>query len=159
MGLLAEGLGRLWKFGAPLFVSVLILAVSLRWIVTGRSSRREHVCVLLLGGIAVSGLPFCYVEYAILPSSFAEWFLVLSPAVLLAAGTYLLYRNRRAGVPASLTPIGALEVVFTATAAYGLIGFRVSWQIGAYFVLAAALVYAIHLLAVSFAVWRTRATR
>jgi len=142
-------LDELWRLGTPMLITFLMAIASVRWLRCGASSKLEraldYVACIGAAGIVSSSLPFMG----------EAWAFYGLAGLVLAAGGWLWLRNRRAGMPAALNAILAMETVFVAYAALVLlIGLNDGWQTGAYTVLAVAIGCVVHVAAASTSGYR-----
>jgi hypothetical protein len=153
----AHFLAGLWRLGVPLLLAILVTVGTFRWIVLGPLTRTELVVGYLAALVADCCFLCLYLPYgnddpARAPSSFSEWFMFLVSWVGSAAGTYLLWRNLRRGVPHAANVISAMQIVYAIVAVFCMVAFASEgWQIGAYLVAVTTLVYLVQIVAVSVA--------
>lgn len=149
-------LNRLWHFGVPLLLALLVTAATIRRVISGRFTRAEGLAAYgaaLVGACCVLSTFFLYWgDSGGGPSSFLERFMMAFLWMGSAEGAYLLRRNARAGVPTAANAIAAMQVIYVVVALYLLVGFGSDgWQIGAYLVAVTTLVYAAQVIAISVA--------
>jgi hypothetical protein len=150
-------LGDLWHLGIPSLLAILVTAGAFRLAVSGRLTRGER----LVGYLAALGAGCCFLaiylpdgngDSAWGPSTVSEWCMLLTSWVGSAAGAYLLWRNRRRGVPDAANVIVAMQIAYAITAVFSLIAFPFNgWQVGAYLVALTTLAYLAQIAAVSVA--------
>lgn len=148
-------LGSLWRLGLPLMLPILVSVGNFRWAAAGRLPRAERLAAYVAALLAELGflslfLPFGSGEPLTAPSSFREWVMLLAPWVGSAAGAFLLWRNRRAGVPDAANAIAAMQVAYTIVAVFCLVTFEPArWQVGAYVAALTAVLYLIQIVSLS----------
>jgi hypothetical protein len=151
----------LWQFGVPAMLAILVTLGSFRWIVTGRFLRAERLsaylaalvaagCILLLPGVFAVSMLTGQGGGATRPSDGIDWFMF--PLLGSLVGAYLLRRNSRTGVPATVNAVAAMQVVYVIVAilSFAIFGMY-GWQIGAYLIAMTTLAYMAQIVAVSVA--------
>lgn len=156
-----SALDELWPYAVPLMLAILVTLGSFRWIVTGRFSRAERLsaylaalvaacCILLLPGVFVVSMLTGQGWGATRPSGGIEWFMFAFPLLGSLVGAYLLRKNSRTGVPATVNAVAAMQVVYVIEAIVCFVVFGTyGWQVGAYLVAVTTLVYLVQIVAVA----------
>lgn len=141
--------GDLRLMALPFFLAPLALAESLRWIISGSSSRLERAMAYLLStAMAGSTLLLCAVPEN-WPSGVQDWLSFGAPLATLFLGICFLIRNSKISTSREFNPVLAMHTAYLANALLCLIGFFGDWQVGAYFVLITASVFVIQIILVS----------
>ena len=143
----AISLKELWRLALPFFLAVLASAASFRWIITGSFSGFERATAYVASGL-MAGVTLS-LWFPVGPSSPQEWLTLISPVPILALGIYLLIRNSRRGPSREFNPVMAIEISYLAHASLCLVGFLERLELGAYFVLIAALAFVIQIILAS----------
>jgi hypothetical protein len=139
----------IWKLAAPFFLSIPIIIASLRWFITGSFSRSwQTIGYVTSAGSAIITVSFFFTGGAF-PSEFREWFALAVAVFVLLAGNLLVIMKLRKHAEEGYCPLIALQVAYLANCLMCLVLFRpeysslfgFSWQIGAWFSLATALIY------------------
>jgi hypothetical protein len=138
----------LWIVGAPFLLAVVISAYVIRWNLTGRSSLLEQIIAYLIG----LSMMAVVISTIIRGLFVGEWMTVIFSASFLIAGIFLVIRNHRLGKFENLSPVMLMQTAYLGNGVICLIsfcrgvlgagGFGEGWQIGAYFTIAAVIVYA-----------------
>lgn len=134
-----------WMLAAPFLLAVPIcLAWAIR-IMDRRFSQpvRALIYALGAGASAVTLLSFVGVLTDSQPHGTASGIAVMAAA--LGAGLALWIRDARSVTPHALRPVRIMQVAYIANAALCLWALADAWSIGAYFVMAACMVYTVQL--------------
>lgn len=138
-----------WKLAAPFFLSILISIASLRLLITGSFSRSWlTIGYVISAGSAIITISFFFTGNSS-PSEFMEWIALALAIVVLLAGSWLVIAKSRKQITEGYCPLIALQVAYLANCLMCLVLFRpesssmfgFSWQIGAWFSLATAMIY------------------
>jgi hypothetical protein len=148
--------GDLWHWGVPAMLAILVTAGTFLWARAGRLTRAERLIGYLSALIAAccllsTFLPSGSNDFPDAASGVSEWSLVLFPWMASAAGVALIWRNARTGVPDAANTIAAMQIVYAIVAVDSLVTWAREWQVGAYLVAVATLVYMTQIVAVSVA--------
>jgi len=144
---------EVWPLGVPFFLSVFISAAAIRWIISGSFSKVEKTIAYFVGA-AAAGVTLSFIFNGdSWPSNFQEWLAFPIPIVVFLSGAYLVFRNFRKQVSRETNPLIAMQVAYLANCLFCLVSFWYNgnnffsggWQIGAYFCLAASIVYLIQI--------------
>jgi len=138
---IAEAELELWPIAAPGFLSILVFAGSVRWIISGSLSRPERVIGYAMGlGYVLTYLHFMISSFGLAGSEVLLQMLTPIPIVLL--GTLGLVRNGRDGTARPFNPVLAMQTAYLANSVFCLWAFSTDGlQIGAYLILVASLAY------------------
>jgi uncharacterized membrane protein (DUF373 family) len=138
-----------WKLAAPFFLSVLISLAVLRWLITSSFSRSwQAIGYIISAGSAFITISFFFTG-SISPSEFMEWIAFAAAVVVILASSWLVIAKLRKQLAGGYCPLIALQVAYLANCLMCLVLFRpenssmfgFSWQIGAWFSLATAVIY------------------
>jgi hypothetical protein len=143
----------LWQLAAPALLSVLITVANIRWIISSTFSKAEKVIAFIISlAAAVITLSILY-NGNMWPFHFRESFIFLIPQLVLLSGAFFVLRKHKKQVLWETNPLIALQVPYIANCWFCLAMFWPSgsgflsgdWEIGAYFCLAASIVYLIQI--------------
>ena len=143
-----------WKLALPFFLSMPVLAASIRWIVSGSLSRPERNVAYTIGlAIACVTLSIYWSgDWFDELGSVKGWITTFNPIAVLLLGVYLLFRKSHANRIRHFRPVMALQVPYLANALFCLIGFGTDdWfalQAGAYCVLLTVVAYLLQIILV-----------
>lgn len=136
----------LFAIAIPFFLSVLVSAAYVRWMISGLLSRPERA----ISYVASSMMAFSTL-YAIIseglgggwpePSDVRGWLIVVIPVLTLLSGVYFVIKKLRNKGPKEVSAIMAMQFAYLSNALLCLIAYFGDWQIGAYFVVVASIVY------------------
>lgn len=140
---------ELWRLAFPFFLAVLASVASIRWVFSGSFSVPERVIAYVVSA-AMAGvtLSLWFPLHDELGSTH-DWLAAVSPDAVLALGVYLLIRNWRMGPSREFNPVMAIQVAYLANAVFCLTTFFGDWNLGAYFVLVAALAFVLQIILAS----------
>lgn len=147
-------LSYFWKIATPFFLSILISGASIRWAVSRSLSRVERwVAYMLSCASAFATLFFVFLSLNWWPSNAQDWVSRALPVPVLALGAFAVIRNARFGMLPDLSAVMAMQVAYLANSLLCLVGFwgdwGGGWQIGAYFVLVASVIYLVQIVLIS----------
>lgn len=135
----------LWKLALPFFLSVPILAASIRWSVSGAMSLPEHAVaytVALASAAATLSFLWSAIDWT---GDIEQWLQTSIPVATLILGILLLAGDTKPDAIRNLRPVMALQVAYLASALFCLAVFGGDdWfdlQVGAYCVLIAVIAY------------------
>ena len=143
----------LWRLAAPALLSVLVTAATTRWIISGSFSKAEKAIAYFVSVVSAGvTLSFLFNDN-MWASDFQKWITFAIPLVVLLSGACLVLRKSRKRVSRETNPLIAMQVAYLANYLMCLVMFWPSgsdflsggWQIGAYFCLAASIVYMIQI--------------
>jgi hypothetical protein len=135
----------LWKLALPFFLSIPILAASIRWSFSGSMSLAERAvaCTVALAATAAT-LSFLW-SATDWTGDIEQWLYTSIPVATLVLGAFLLFGDSRPDASRSLWPVMALQVAYLANALFCLAVFAgddlFDLQVGAYCVLIAVIAY------------------
>jgi len=143
-----------WKIATPFFLSILISGASIRWAVSRSLSRVERwVAYMLSCASAFATLFFVFLPSNPWPSNAQEWGAWGLPVPVLALGAFAVIRNARFGMLPDLSAVMAMQAAYLANSLFCLVAFwgdwGGGWQIGAYFVLVASVIYLVQIVLIS----------
>lgn len=142
-----------WQLGFPFFLSIFIIAATIRWIITGALLKVEKVIAYFVSVVAiVVTLSFIF-NGEMWPSNFQEWLSVLISIAVLLSGAFLVYRNSKKRTTKVSNPLIAMQTAYLTNCMFCLVSFWPNGheffsgglQIGAYFCLAASIVYIVQI--------------
>jgi hypothetical protein len=140
---LQDGFFNFWRIAIPAFLSVFVFIAAMRWILAGSFNRiLKTIAYVLSAASAYLTVSFFFMGGAS-PSGFVEWIAFAIVIVVLISGSWLLISKLKKQVTAVYSPIIALEVAYLANCLMCLFIFAIEygWQIGAWFILATAVIY------------------
>ena len=138
----------LWPFALPFFLSILVSAASVRWIISGSFSRAEQIIAYALS-TAMAGVTLSvYLNSDGWPSNVQEWLSMIIPIAILLFGVYAIIRNVSVGRCKKFSPVMALQVAYLGNAVLCLVEFFGKWQAGAYCILGVTVVYLLQIILV-----------
>ena len=140
---------ELWRLALPLFLAVLASAASIRWVISGSFSGRERAIAYIVSCSMVGVTLSLWFPFDGGPTTIQEWLAFVSPVPILALGVYFLIRNSRMEPSRDFNPVMAIQVAYLAHAVLCLIALFGDWELGAYFVLVAALAFVLQIILVS----------
>ena len=140
-------LRELFLLAIPSFLSVLVSAAYVRWMISGLLSRPERA----IAYVASSMMAFSTLYYIISgmlrgfdwlkPFDVRDWLIVVIPVLTLLSGVYFVIKKLRNKGPKEVSAIMAMQIAYLSNALLCLIGFFGVWEIGAYFVVVTSIVY------------------
>jgi hypothetical protein len=139
----------LWRLALPFFLAILASAASLRWVISGSFSARERAIAYVVSASMAGVTLSQWFPFEVKPANNQEWFALVSPGPILALGVYFLIRNSRMESSSKFNPVMAIQIAYLANAVLCLITFFPDWQLGAYCVLVAALVFVLQIVVAS----------
>ncbi|MHC4639135.1 MAG: hypothetical protein ACYTBV_16790 [Planctomycetota bacterium] len=135
----------------PFFLSVLVSAASVRWIISGLLSRPERVIAYVVS-TTIAFVPLYIIIFWIIdpsPSEVQHWLALVMPLLTLLFGVYAVVKNLRNKGPKEVSAVMAMQIVYLSNALLCLILFFGDWQIGAYFVVVTSIVYLLQIILAS----------
>jgi hypothetical protein len=133
-----EAFSGIWQIALPFFLAPLISAASMRWIFSGRLSTLENA-VACLAGLGAVFLTLFVLFQAPRPATLRDWLASAAALIIILAGSPVIFRNWRSGMPLGLNAILSMQVAYLANGSLCLIAFWGEWQSGAYAAFLAAL--------------------
>ena len=140
---------HMWLLALPSFLAPLAIAASVRWIMSGSFSRLERAIAYLLSTAMVAMLLVIYADSENWPTGLQEWISFVAAPAVWFLGAYFLFRNSRNPASRAFNPVLALQTAYIANGLLCLLAFYGEWQVGAYFVLVTASVFALQIILVS----------
>jgi hypothetical protein len=151
---LAAHTETVWPLGVPFFLSIFIVAAATRWIISDLFTKVEKAIAYFIGAAATIVILSGYYTNGGWPSKysdFRDWIVFAIPLVIILSGSFLMFLNSKNRESRAINPLIALQVVYLANSLMCLVAFwPVSmfidgWNIGAYFCLAASVVYSVQI--------------
>jgi hypothetical protein len=138
-----------WQLAIPFFLSVLVSAASVRWMISGLPSRPERAIAYVASSMMAFSTLSLYLDIDAWPSGMQEWLSMTIPLLTLLLGVYVVIKNLRNKGPKEVSAVMAMQIAYLSNALLCLIGFFGEWQIGAYFVLVTSIVYLLQIVLAS----------
>lgn len=146
---------------APFFLAPFIVIPQVRWVARGCLSRGERLAAWMAGALAAASVAWFF-WHELWPEADDESILQIGPFILLSvlpAGGVCLAAWLRRLLPPALAPLVAVETAYLSNAGWCLWMFHESrYQAGAYCAAIAAAALLVHILSVSAAGFRRRAS-
>ncbi len=145
---------NLWQIATPAFLSVFITGASIRWLISGSFSKAEKAIAYILSVLSTCVTLLFIFSGGIWPSDVQEWLAYTIPFVVILSGSYLMFKNSGKQVLKETNPLIAMQLAYLANCLFCLVSFWPpevdkyglgGWQIGAYFCLAASIIYLIQI--------------
>lgn len=137
-------LSEFFLLAIPFFLSVLVSAAYVRWMISGLLSRPERAIAYVASSMMAFSTLYFNIWITIvegLPSSSEEWLTLAIPLLALFIGVYFVIKKLRNKGPKEVSAIMAMQIAYLYNALFCLPGFFEDWQIGAYCVVVASSVY------------------
>lgn len=142
-----------WQLAAPAFLSILVTSATLRWIILGSFSRPEKIIAYSVSVTSACITLSFILKMDLFQTDFQEWVSAIIPIVVLLLGAFVVIRNSSKKGLRNYNPLIAMEIAYLANCLFCLAGFWSNgnqilggWEIGAYFCLAACIVYTLHII-------------
>ena len=133
----------IWALALPFSLSVPISIASLRLIVSGTLSRPERM-IAYFASIATASVTLSL--YAVGQNwNGQDWLGLVISIVTLILGVYVVLRSWRMATPRELSALMSMQAAYLSNCLLCLMIFFGEWQIGAYFALATAVAYSVHI--------------
>jgi len=133
----------LWKLALPFFLSIPILAASIRWSLSGSMSLPERAVAYTVA-LAAAAVTLSFL-WSATDRTGEEWLYTAIPVATLILGAILLLGDSKPDATRGLRPVMALQMAYLANALFCLAVFGGDdWfdlQVGAYCVLIAVIAY------------------
>ncbi|MEI8114574.1 MAG: hypothetical protein WCI54_13140 [Bacteroidia bacterium] len=144
---------NVFQLAVPSFLSVFITAATIRWIISVSFSKAEKAIAYFVGLAAAGVTLSIYFKDGWWSYDFQGWLAFATPIVVMIAGSYLMLMNSKMQFSKKTNPLIAMQVPYLANCLMCLVMFLPNsadwlsgyWQIGAYFCLAASIVYMIQI--------------
>ncbi len=140
-------LRELFLLAIPSFLSVLVSAAYVRWMISGLLSRTERAIAYVASSMmAFSTLYFIISDWLMSkgwpdPFDVRGWLIVVIPVLTLLSGVYFVIKKLRNKGSKEVSAIMAMQIAYLSNALLCLILFFGDWEIGAYFVVVTSIVY------------------
>jgi hypothetical protein len=148
------GYSWLWQLlllAFPFFLSVLVSAASVRWMISGLLSQPERTIAYMLSSM-MALVPLYIIILWIIdpsPSEVRYWLTLVMPLLTLLFGVYAVVKNLRNKGSKEVSAVMAMQIVYLSNALLCLILFFGDWQVGAYFVVVISIVYLLQIILAS----------
>ncbi len=134
---------RFWKLALPFFLSIPILAASIRWSFSGSMSLPERAAAYTVA-LATAAITLSFL-WSATDGTEEDWLYTSIPVAILVLGAILLFGNSRPDATRGLRPVMALQMAYLANALFCLAVFGgddlFDMQVGAYCVVIAVIAY------------------